>query len=70
MDDNDFYSDEEYPAKIHFISPRIRDTENQRFHCMSQGLHLAIRLNGECCYQQIVLTQNVQLERVCSVNFL
>ncbi|KAL4221649.1 Protein ELYS [Mactra antiquata] len=44
-DDNEFYSDEEVPSKLHFISPRIRDIENQRFHCMSQGLHLSMVLN-------------------------
>ncbi|XP_053388685.1 protein ELYS-like, partial [Mercenaria mercenaria] len=44
-DDSEFFSDEEVPSKLHFISPRIRDIENQRFHCMSQGLHLAMTLN-------------------------
>ncbi|XP_060555912.1 protein ELYS-like [Ruditapes philippinarum] len=44
-DDSEFFSDEEVPSKLHFISPRIRDIENQRFHCMSQGLHLAMMLN-------------------------
>ena len=50
MDDSDFYNDEEFPGKLHFISPRIRDTENQRFDCTSKGLHLCMHLNGEGNY--------------------
>ncbi|WAR15663.1 ELYS-like protein [Mya arenaria] len=36
---------EELPSHLHMISPRVRDIENQRFHCMSQGLHLAMDIN-------------------------
>ncbi|XP_052759719.1 protein ELYS-like [Mya arenaria] len=45
LDDQEFYSDEELPSHLHMISPRVRDIENQRFHCMSQGLHLAMDIN-------------------------
>ncbi|KAH3824930.1 hypothetical protein DPMN_126790 [Dreissena polymorpha] len=45
-DDEEYFSNEEVPSSLHLISPRVTDIENQRFHCMSQGLHLAMELNG------------------------
>ncbi|XP_052284768.1 protein ELYS-like isoform X2 [Dreissena polymorpha] len=44
-DDEEYFSNEEVPSSLHLISPRVTDIENQRFHCMSQGLHLAMELN-------------------------
>ena len=61
MDDSDFFSDEEFPSKLQFISPRNRDTENQRFHCMSQGLHLCMQLNGE--WQSVGIALALQCSR-------
>ena len=46
MDDGEYFSDEEYTSRLHVIDARARDIENQRFHCMSQALHLSIDVNG------------------------